>query len=42
MYQQFPSEEEFIKDITKKLDKKVDLSKDKIFQNFEKIFIGQR
>jgi len=39
MIQQFLTPDEFLKDITKKLDKKIDLSKDKIFQSFEEIFI---
>ena len=41
MEQQFLSTDEFLKNINYHLNKKVDLSKDKIFQNFEKIFIKQ-
>ena len=41
MIQQFLSHDEFVKNITKKLEKNIDLSKDRIFQNFEKIFIKE-
>ena len=41
IYQQFLNEDDFIKEITKKIDKKIDLSKDQIFQNFKKDFIEQ-
>ncbi len=41
IYQNFLSQDQFIKKLTKKLNKKIDLSKDLIFQNFEKIFINE-
>ena len=41
MEQQFLSTDEFLKNINYHLNKKVDLSKDKIFQKNEKIFIKQ-
>ena len=41
MKQQFLSVDEFLKNIIKKLDSKIDLSKDKIFKHFEEIFIKQ-
>ena len=41
MHQQFLTEDNFIKKIIKQLDKRSDLSKDKILQDFERIFTEQ-
>ena len=41
MKQQFLSVDEFLKNLIRKLDSKIDLSKDKIFKHFEEIFIKQ-
>ena len=42
MFQQFLNEDEFIHKITKKLAKKIDLSNDRIFQNFKNVLINQK
>ena len=42
MFQQFLNEDEFIYKITKKLAKKIDLSNDRIFQNFKNVLINQK
>ncbi|MDC3005223.1 hypothetical protein OAY95_04840 [Candidatus Pelagibacter sp.] len=42
LYQQFLNEDEFIRQLAKQLGKRVDISKDAIFLNFEKILMRQK
>lgn len=42
MVQQFLTVDEFVKSINNNLEKKIDISKDRIFKNFENIFINQK
>ena len=42
LYQQFLNEDEFVRQLTKKLDRRVDISNDAILLNFEKILMCQK
>ena len=42
LHQQFLNEDEFIRQLAKQLGKRVDISNDAIFLNFEKILMRQK